>query len=111
MKSFTRKFVSFLLAALTLAGCMPAVFAAEEGEKTDYSVSPDYAARYPHGVVEFYDPEVTLSEGGEAVLKLIRTGGTEGKVTVDVKAIDVSAGYGADYLITVNGKALVQDEE
>ena len=111
MKSFTRKFVSFLLAALTLAGCMPAVFAAEEGEKTDYSVSPDYAARYPHGVVEFCDPEVTLSEGGEAVLKLIRTGGTEGKVTVDVKAIDVSAGYGADYLITVNGKALVQDEE
>ena len=78
---------------------------------TDYSVSPEFAAKYPAGVIRFYDSGITVEEGGKATLKLIRTGGTRGKVSVELKAIDVSAKYGVDYTVEVMQHALVQSDD
>lgn len=52
-----------------------------------------------------------MTEGGETELKLIRMGGTAGRVAVEVKAIDVSAKYGVDYDVKIGFGKLKQDKE
>ena len=83
----------------------------EEALYADYSISPEYAARYPHGVIELYNSEVRVTEGGKAVLRLIRMGGTEGRVAVELKAIDISAKYGVDYTVDILRQSLVLSDE
>ena len=113
MKKRIIRVFSFILTVVMLTVfCPAAVFSAgADAVYTDYSVSPEFAARYPAGVIRFYDSGVTVKEGGEVTLKLIRTGGTHGKVSVELKAIDVSAKYGVDYTVEVRRRALVQSGE
>ena len=106
-----RRVISFLLMVALFAWSIPALFSAEPLVRADYSISPDYAARYPNGVIEFYDAERFVPEGNEIELKLIRMGGTEGRVSVEVKAIDISARFDRDYDIRIGRKKLVQDDE
>lgn len=110
MKSFIRIISAFLTVLMLVSG-VPQIFAADSDERADYSISPEYTARYPHGVIEFYDAELKVTEGGETELKLIRMGGTAGRVTVEVKAIDVSAKYGVDYDVKIGFGKLKQDKE
>lgn len=57
---------------------------------------------YPDGRFEFFLSQVNGEEGGERQeLIVVRRGGTDSKATVDFKAVDVSATYGDDYLLTV----------
>ena len=109
-KRFIKIICALLAVLMTTAGAMQ-IFAAEAGEGADYSISPDYAARYPHGVIEFHDAKITVDEGSETELKLIRMGGTEGKVTVMLKAVDISAKFGVDYDVKVGLRRLRQDKE
>lgn len=54
MKSFIRIISAFLTVLMLVSG-VPQIFAADSDERADYSISPEYTARYPHGVIEFYD--------------------------------------------------------
>ena len=114
------KHVALLIVAVMLFALAPgdaikkageAVVSAIEAARPDYSVSPDYAARYPYGVFEFSKAEAEIGEGGIAKFKLIREGGTKGAVTVELKAIDVTAKYGVDYYVAANGYKLLLDDE
>ncbi|MDD6484461.1 MAG: S-layer homology domain-containing protein [Clostridiales bacterium] len=106
----TKKLLSGFLALSMLAGAFPGTLAESAG--ADYSVSEDYANRYPCGVIELEQSSVELSEdGGVREIKLIRKGGTMGEVSVGLKAIDITAKYGEDYTVTVDGDKLTEDEE
>lgn len=56
---------------------------------------------YPNGGFEFFEPQLTVEEGDVRRLVIVRRGGTEKEASVDFKAVDVSAVYGEDYLLTV----------
>ena len=121
MNKTMRKTLALLLVAIMLFAVTPASAVQKVGEaitatvtaaeKPDYSVTADYAARYPNGVFEFTQSEAILTEGGEASFKLIREGGTTGSVTIVLKSIDVTAKYGEDYYVWADGVKLLQDDE
>ncbi|MBQ7624946.1 MAG: S-layer homology domain-containing protein [Clostridia bacterium] len=110
MKKYGIRIISLILTLCMLAGALPAgAFAAE---KPDYGGTPDYAARYPNGVLEFSDKRLTLAENGPAgELKLIRRGGLSGEVSVYLKAVDVTARFGIDYTVTVEDAAFEPDPD
>lgn len=56
---------------------------------------------YPDGGFEFFETQLTVEEGGKKQLVIVRRGGRSQEATVDFKAVDVSATYGEDYLLTV----------
>lgn len=63
---------------------------------------------YPDGAVEFFSTQIAGKEGGERQhLIIVRRGGNDKEATVNFKAIDVSASYGKDYLLTVEESASV----
>ncbi len=72
--------------------------AAEEKLQQELSKDKD---KYPQGMFGFYEAQVQGTEGGEQELVVVRRGGTEGKASVELRAVDVSAAYGEDYLMTV----------
>ena len=115
MKKPGARILTTVLTLALLAGMLPAGVLAEEPtatEKPDYSVTPDYVARYPHGVLEFSEAQLTLEENGPAgELLLIRKGGLEGEVSVRLKAIDVNARFGEDYLITMEDASFEPDPD
>ena len=63
MKSIMRRVISFLLMVALFAWSIPALFSAEPLVRADYSISPDYAARYPNGVIEFYETDTYGGDG------------------------------------------------
>ena len=64
----------------------------------------DMKALFPNGVFTFMGTRFNISEDkGTYEIKIVRQGGTQGEVTVDFKAIDVSSKYGSDYVIEVPG--------
>lgn len=56
---------------------------------------------YPEGRFEFFLTQLTAQEGEKQQLVIVRRGGTDQEATVDFKAVDISASYGEDYLLTV----------
>ena len=58
-------------------------------------------ALYPDGRFEFFQSQLTAKEGEKQQLVIVRRGGVDQKATVDFKAVDISAAYGEDYLLTV----------
>lgn len=56
---------------------------------------------YPEGRFEFFLSQLTAEEGEKQQLVIVRRGGVSKEATVDFKAVDVSAAYGEDYLLTV----------
>ena len=115
MKKPGTRILTTVLTLAMLAGMLPTGALAEETPaalRPDYSVTPDYAARYPHGVLEFSEGQLALEENGPAgELLLIRKGGLEGEVSVRLKAIDVNARFGEDYRITVEDAAFAPDPD
>ncbi len=114
MNKLGKRILAILLSLVLLAGILPAGVLAEGDAETraDYSGTPDYAARYPHGVLEFAAAQLDLEENGPAgELLLIRRGGLEGEVSVRLKAIDVNARFGEDYIVTVEGTDFAPDPE
>ncbi len=114
MNKLGKRILAILLSLVLLAGILPAGVLAEGEPETraDYSGTPDYAARYPHGVLEFAAAQLDLEENGPAgELLLIRKGGLEGEVSVRLKAIDVNARFGEDYRITVEDAAFEQEPD
>lgn len=58
-------------------------------------------ALYPDGRFEFFQSQLTAKEGEKQQLVIVRRGSVAQKATVDFKAVDISAAYGEDYLLTV----------
>ena len=56
---------------------------------------------YPEGRFEFFLTQLTVKEGEKQQLVIVRRGGTDQEAAVDFKAVDISASYGEDYLLTV----------
>jgi hypothetical protein len=67
-------------------------------------VSEAYTARHPRGVAEVESPLVYTAEGREFDYLILRRGGTEGEVSVDIKAIETIAKYGEDFTVSVKGE-------
>lgn len=58
--------------------------------------------KYPNGLFNFVGTQYEVSENKEFLeIAVARQGGTQGKATVDLKIIDVTAEYGKDYVIRV----------
>ena len=56
---------------------------------------------YPEGGFEFLETQISCEEGTKKQLVIVRRGGTDQTASVDFKAVDVSAAYAEDYLLTV----------
>ncbi|MBQ7446205.1 MAG: Ig-like domain-containing protein [Clostridia bacterium] len=112
MKKVFPKIICIFLTVIMLEAYVPVgVFGGGDEITADYSISPDYAARYPKGVIELFESEISVNEGKETALKLIRMGGTEGRVSVELKAIDITAKFGTDYTVSVKNRKLKQSDE
>lgn len=76
-------------------------------EQLEEALAQDKAL-YPDGRFEFFISQVNGEEGGKRQeLIIVRRGGTESEATVNFKAVDVSAAYGDDYLLTVKESDMV----
>lgn len=55
------------------------------------------------GIIAFWGTEdITVSEGdGSYEIKVVRMGSTEGEAFVQFKAVDINAGYGEDYVVSL----------
>ena len=99
-----KKAISVLLALCLCVSMFPPAFAAKAPEASpDISpealrVSDAFAAKYPNGLVELATVNFDTVEGAEDfTVYVVRRGGTSGKVTVDLKAIETTAKYGEDF--------------
>lgn len=62
----------------------------------------EWKERFPKGLFNFIGTSFQIEEGQEYFeISIVRQGGTQGEVSVDFKAIDISAEYGKDYVIRV----------
>ena len=98
LKKRTR-FVALLL-ALSIAA--PSVVWADTGQEIDVSalrVSEAFAAKHPNGMFEVLSPYIMTGEGKEFDFYVLRRGGTEGAASVNIKAVEISAKYGEDFVL------------
>ncbi len=109
-----KRFASLLLAAsLVFTGALPAAGESGRPETDDFIFGSDITKEaleetlkadrelYPEGRFEFFLSRLTAKEGEKQQLVIVRRGNTDQAATVDFKAVDVSASYGEDYLLTV----------
>lgn len=105
-----RKIISFLVAMALLLTTTPvyAISTADlknlSNEELREAIRGDelWAENYPKGLFNFVGTQYIVHESQEFMeIAIARQGGTKGDVTVDFKAIDVSAKYGEDYVIRV----------
>ena len=62
-------------------------------------VSDQFAAKHPNGMFEVLSPMIQTGEGKEFDFYVLRRGGTEGKASVSLKAVEISAKYGEDFVL------------
>jgi hypothetical protein len=107
MKYF-KKAISMLLACTVFMSSSFSAFAetntiekkTEEELKQVVRGSDEDVAAAPNGRFDFLSTQMTTSEDiKSAEITILRKGGTEGPATVTLKAIDISAKYGKDYVI------------
>lgn len=80
-------------------------FAAEETLSPEaLRVSDEFAAQYPNGLLDIVNQNtITNEDSGEIHFNIARRGGTEGEVDVSVKAIEMTAKYGEDFVFVEDG--------
>ncbi len=105
-----KRIVSFVLVVAVLCSYLPTY--ALELDLEQFETSEElrlaimgedmWVENYPHGLFNFIGTEYILSEDNAYYeFAIARQGGTAGEVSVDIKAIDVSAEYGEDYTIRI----------
>ena len=101
-----KRVLSLVLALSIFLSIPSTVFA---GEIKDISqealrISDEFAAQYPGGAFCFPAVAIETNEySGRTVIDVLRQGGTYGDITVTVKAINVTATYGKDYILSIPG--------
>lgn len=100
-----RKIGVSLLTLLMVISCIPiSNVHALEINPEELRVSDEYVAKYPNGLIEFANVETEINEDAkETTIYVVRRGGSEGEVSVNLKAIEVSAKYGDDFVIMDEG--------
>ncbi len=99
MNKKKKRFLALFL-ALTVAA--PNVVWANTQQEIDVSglkVSDAFAAKHPHGMFEVLSPYIMTGEGKEFDFYVLRRGGTEGEASVNIKAVEISAKYGEDFVL------------
>lgn len=95
-----RKRLIALMLAFTMAA--PSTVWADTQPEIDVSalrVSDQFAAKHPNGMFEVLSPMIQTGEGKEFDFYVLRRGGTEGKASVKLKAVEISAKYGEDFIL------------
>lgn len=75
-------------------------YASEEELRDAIIGDAKWVEQFPNGLLNFLGTQFDISENDDFLeIPIVRQGGTGGKVSVDFKAIDISAKYGEDYVI------------
>ena len=101
-----KRTIAALLTAAMCISCMPlSAFAAEETLSPEaLRVSDEFAAQYPNGLLDIVNQNtITNEDSGKIHFYIARRGGTEGEVDVSVKAIEMTAKYGEDFVFVEDG--------
>ena len=101
--------------ALSLCGAMllsdtgPLVeaWAEEQAEEALAQTLLDASGQYPEGAFTIGEPQLTGTEGEKMELTILRQGARDQEARVSLKAVDVSALYGKDYILTVKEGAFL----
>jgi hypothetical protein len=106
----TKKINRAIAALLTTAMCMSClpsnVLAAEQDDISPEAlrVSDEFVEKYPNGMLDIVNQNtVTNEDSGEIHFYIARRGGTEGEVDVSLKAIEMTAKYGEDFVFLEDG--------
>jgi len=101
----TRRLLAFLLSAVILMGQLfsdaQPLFAADTSEEELKASLAAMETDSPNGTFGFYKTELSGDEGSRSVITIVRMGNTTTGASVSLKAVDVSARYGEDYLLYV----------
>ncbi len=97
-KVFKRLTALMLSAAIAAPSAVWADTQAEP-DVSQLRVSDEFAAKHPNGMFEVLAPQISTAEGEEFDFYVVRRGGTEGEVNVNIKAIEISAKYGEDFVL------------
>lgn len=119
-----KRFIAFLLSFLMVFNALPVQALAETIEESamyEQKLKEELRAavaeaEYPNGLFDFLTTRMNTTENLNSVeFAVVRKGGTLGKASITLKAIDVTAKYGEDYTITIpNGlfrKTLPRNED
>lgn len=117
MKKFVNCILAGSLAGAVLMCALPAIPAKAEEvyhevlpynlkEQEEAWLNSDQAAAYAAGAVTFPLNGVSVNMGDELVYHLFRQGSTEAKQKATLAVLDLTAGYGEDYEILVDGEAV-----
>ena len=109
MRIKMRKVIAIICTvAILLSSFSTSVFAQETSSQNELREAieggEEMKALFPNGVFTFIGSKFNVNEDTRSFeIKIARQGGTQGEVTVDFKAIDISSKYGSDYVIEVPG--------
>ncbi|NLY42923.1 MAG: hypothetical protein GX066_02915 [Clostridiaceae bacterium] len=105
MKGLPRKLTAlFVMLTFLVTSVIPAFAQSEDISESvgqELAGAPELVAKYPNGLFSINSAGYQTTEGEKFEVQVVRQGGVEGEVSVDFKAIDVSAKYGEDYVIIV----------
>lgn len=110
--SLWKRALSMALAVLLVISLgTPAIAAETEAAQAEEEALKQalagYMELYPDGGFDFLETQRSEPEGASDItLTVVRKGGTEGSASVTLKALDVSAKYGTDYVIRVRDSLL-----
>lgn len=107
-EKMAKRGIALLLTLAMIISCLPmTVFAASE----EYDLSPEalrvsdeFAAQYPNGLLDIVNQNtITNEDSGEIHFYVARRGGTDGEFDVSLKAIEMTAKYGEDFVFLEEG--------
>lgn len=108
MKKTSRRLVALLLSCSMLAtGTFSGTAFSkekedgEQSEKTLKTLLSQSGRDYKNGAFAFYETQITGAEGQDSELTVVRVGAADKKASVTIKAVDVTAKNGEDYLMSV----------
>ncbi len=99
MAKVFKRLTALMLAAAILAPSTVWADTQTEPDVSQLRVSDEFAAKHPNGMFEVLAPQISTAEGEEFDYYVVRRGGTEGEVSVNIKAIEISAKYGEDFVL------------
>ena len=97
-----KRFAAFVMAFVI---SMPNIVFADTSEINldGLRVSDEFATKHPHGMFEVVSPLIKTKEGEEFEFIVVRRGGTQGDVSVSLKAIETIAKYDEDFVLMEKG--------
>ena len=98
---YFKRVLSIILAVSMVLTSFPVYAAPAKEDLSEQMRNAVSDEDYPNGLLNFGETQLSVKEGDKTTIKVVRQGNTDNEATVHFKAIDISAKYGADYLLTV----------